>query len=477
MVFTSLNFLLFFPLVVLLFYLTPIRLRWVTLLIASFFFYINIKPVFALLLVGVIGSTYLFTNLISNTRKDSCRTLLLVVNIMLVLLPLFFYKYFSVINNAAIQLMENWNLRWPLPEIKYMLPLGISFYTFMAIGYIIDVYNEEIDTERNIGLVALFISFFPLILSGPIERARNMIPQFRDFRPINYENVTTGLKLMVWGYFMKLVVADRIGIYVDLVYGNISQYNGNSLLIASVLYPFQVYADLGGYSLIAIGTARAMGLHVMQNFKRPFFATSMAEFWRRWHISLISWLTDYVYTPLSFRYRKYKVLGIVIALMLTFLISGIWHGAALTFIIWGLMQGTFLSIEAVTNKKRTVFERKYNLNANKIYILGCVITTFVLFASSQIFGRAATVDDAFMVYRKIFTEHGSPYLDITTLTYSSFGLLLLLFKDFKDEYNNTCLLFFQKGKFTRSLFYVILIYLILLMGVFGETESFIYFKF
>lgn len=477
MVFTSLNFLLFFPLVVFLYSLTPLKFRWIPLLVASFFFYINIKPVFALLLVGVIGSTYLFTSLISSTRKESRKTLYMVSNITLVLFPLFFFKYFTVVNSVMIQLLENWNLHWPLPEIKYILPVGISFYTFMAIGYTIDVYNEELEAERNIGLVALFISFFPLILSGPIERAKNMIPQFREFRTVDYGNVTAGLKLMVWGYFMKLVVADRLGIYVDVVYGDISGYNGSSLLIASVLYPFQVYADLGGYSLIAIGTARVMGLNVMQNFKRPFFATSMAEFWRRWHISLISWLTDYIYTPLSFRFRKYKLWGIVIALMLTFLISGIWHGAALTFIIWGLMQGTFLSIEALTNKKRTAFERKHNLNKNAFYTLGFMVTTFVLFASSQVFSRAASIDDAFMVYRKIFTEHGSPYLDLTTIAYSSMGLLILVLKDFKDEfYPGKFDFFINKRLWIRYCAYLSIIFIIILFGVF-KGNSFIYFQF
>jgi D-alanyl-lipoteichoic acid acyltransferase DltB (MBOAT superfamily) len=457
--------------------LTPIRWRWVTLLVASIFFYINIKPVYALLLTGVICSTYLFTRLIDNTKNESRRTLYLAGNIILILLPLFFFKYFQVINNAMIHLLESWNLRWPLPEIKYILPIGISFYTFMAIGYTIDVYNDEIEAERNPGLVALFISFFPLILSGPIERAKNMIPQFRNLRPVNYENVTAGLKLILWGYFMKLVVADRIGIYVDMVYGDVAGQNGSSLLIASILYPIQVYADLGGYSLIAIGVSRVMGLNLMQNFKRPFFATSIAEFWRRWHISLISWLTDYVYTPLSFKFRKYRVWGIVIALMMTFLISGIWHGAALTFIIWGLMQGTFLSVEALTNKKRTTFERKYNLSNKAVYMLLCMVITYMLFASSQIFGRAESLDEALTAFKKIFSEHGYPYLDLTTLAYSAMGISLLLVKDFKEEYGGRIFQFFQKQIFIRQLSYCILFYIILLMGVFGNNDSFIYFKF
>lgn len=476
MVFTSLNFLLFFPLVVILFYLTPAKFRWATLLILSFFFYVNVKPVYALLLVLIILSTYLFTRLISGTEDESKKKLFLISNIIIVLTPLLFFKYFSVINNEIMSILEARGLHWPLPEIKYMLPIGISFYTFMSIGYTIDIYNDELIAERHPGIVALFISFFPLILSGPIERAKNMIPQFRDFRPLKYENVIEGLKLMVWGYFMKLVVADRIGIYVDHVYANIQSFNGSSMLLASVFYPFQVYADLGGYSLIAIGVSRTMGIKVMDNFRRPFFATGMAEFWRRWHISLISWLTDYVYNPISFSLRRYKKLGIVLALMLTFLISGIWHGAALTFIVWGLMQGLFLSMEAVTKNSRIAFEKKYHLEKNAIYILICNGITFVLFASSQIFGRAEKINDAILVYRKIFTGPGTPYLDLTNLAYAFFALSILMIKDFKDEYEVKFFLD-NSNKLLRYIKYIILIYIILLIGAFGGSESFIYFKF
>ncbi|MBN1414270.1 MAG: MBOAT family protein, partial [Bacteroidales bacterium] len=221
MIFTSFNFLIFFPVVVILFYLTPSRYRWVTLLIASYFFYINIKPVYSLLTAGITLSTYLFTRWMDDTADENRKRRLMVINIILILLPLFFFKYFNVINNELLDLLERNHLRWPLPEIKYMLPIGISFFTFMCIGYTVDVYKEKMKAEKNIGIVALFVSFFPLILSGPIERAGNMIPQFRSFRPLDYTNVTAGLKMMLWGYFMKLVVADRIGMYVDVVYGNI----------------------------------------------------------------------------------------------------------------------------------------------------------------------------------------------------------------------------------------------------------------
>lgn len=476
--FTSFNFLIFFPLVGVLYYVTPAKYRWLTLLIASYYFYIIIKPVFALLLAGVTISTYLFTRLIDKTKIESQKKNYMIINIILILLPLFFFKYFSEINTGLITVIESYNLRWSLPEIKLLLPVGISFYTFMAIGYTIDVYNEEIDSEKNIGVLGLFISFFPLILSGPIERAKNMIPQYKVQRAFNYDLFVQGFKFMLWGYFMKLVVADRLGIYVDTIYGNIPNHNGTTLLFAAILYPFQVYADLGGYSLIAIGTANILGIQVIQNFKRPFFATSMSEFWRRWHISLISWLTDYVYTPLSFAFRKYKLLGIVIALMITFFISGIWHGAALTFIVWGLMQGIFLSIEALINKRKTTIENNHDLRKRRWYIFAGIFLTFILFATSQVFGRAENIRDAVSVLHKIVTTRGHLFIgNPSTFIFIIIGLAILLLKDFRDEYIPTRFLLFENSnKIIRVFAYCSIMVIILLIGVFDGGE-FIYFKF
>ena len=402
MVFTSLNFLIFFPFLIILYWIIPNKNRWILLLISSYFFYINLKPVFALLLAGVTLSTYFFTSLINQNDSDSRKKMYMRINIMLILLPLFFFKYFSTINNEIFNLLEWLHIRWPLPEIKLILPIGISFYTFMAIGYTIDVYNEDVEFEKNIGILALFVSFFPLILSGPIERAKNMIPQFKSNKKIDYNMVSEGFKLMLWGYFMKLVVADRMDIYVDAVFKNISHHNGTSLFYASLLYPFQMYADLGGYSLIAIGTSKILGINVMHNFNRPFSATSMSEFWRRWHISLITWLTDYVYTPLSFNLRKYKIGGIIISLMFTFLISGVWHGATLNFIFWGLIQGMFLSFEALTIKKKELLETRYNLKKKFLYTIGGISFTFILFAFSQVFSKVSNLSDAFVVYIVLF---------------------------------------------------------------------------
>lgn len=479
MVFTSFHFLLFFPLVVLFSWLCPKRFRYVYLLVVSYLFYANINAVYALLLAGVTSVTYVCTRMMESAKTERLRTWWLRADIVLVLCPLFFFKYYDVVNEGIGNLLAGCGLGWPLPQISWLLPVGISFYTFMAIGYAIDVYNEELEAEKNIGVLGLFVSFFPLILSGPIERAGHMLPQFRNFKPINYGHITAGLKLMLWGYFMKLVVADRLGIYVDTIFNNAAHHNGTSLALASLLYPFQMYGDLGGYSLIAIGTAKCLGLEVMQNFKRPFFATSMSEFWRRWHISLIKWLTDYIYTPLSFRYRRWGMAGIVVALMATFLISGLWHGATLMFILWGVIQGICLSIEAITNKRRTEFEKKHGLGHRWWYIALSCIVTFLLFAFSEIFGRAASASEAFEIIRKIFTEPGKLFVADIELIFASgiIALLILFFKDFTDEYlPGKYLLYENPHPVIRFSSYLLTIALILTLGVLTGGQ-FIYFQF
>ena len=477
MVFTSLNFLLFFPVVIFLFYITPVKYRWVTLLVASYFFYLNIEPVFGILTAIITVSTYFFTCKIDQVKDDKTKSKYMYFNIVIVLLPLFFFKYFSAINDSVFSLLEWYNIRWVLPKITFLLPVGISFYTFMAIGYTIDVFNEEIKAEKNIGIVALFISFFPLILSGPIERAKNMIPQFKSDLKLNPNNFAIGLKLMLWGYFMKLVVADRLSIYVDAVYSGLTRHSGDTLIFTSLLYPIQVYADLGGYSLIAIGVSKILGLNVMQNFNRPFFATSMAEFWRRWHMSLITWLTDYVYTPLAFSFRGHGVKGIVLALMITFVLSGVWHGATLNFVVWGLLQGFYLSIEALINKRKSKMENEYRLKSNYLYIAFSIVLTYVLFSISQVFGRALNFEDSLIIFEKMIFERGNIYMDKTTLAYAAIGIIMLLLSDFRDEYFSTKMLLFNNKIFViRIGSYVCIALIILWIGILNGGQ-FIYFKF
>jgi alginate O-acetyltransferase complex protein AlgI len=448
-------------------------------LIVSYYFYFNTKPIYALLLAGVTLTTYVFTNAIDKTKSQRGKKTLLIVDIIVTLLPLFFFKYYNFVNDGIYALLKYAGLSLPLPNINLLLPIGISFYTFMALGYAIDVYNEEIKAEKNLGIVALFLAFFPLILSGPIERATNMLHQFRSNLEFNYDKAVNGLQLILWGYFMKLVVADRVGNYVHSIFGNIEYNSGKSLFLGTLLYPIQLYGDLGGYSLIAIGCAKVMGINVMPNFNRPFFATSMSEFWRRWHISLISWLTDYIFTPLSFSLRKYKIWGIVMAIMLTFIISGIWHGASLTFIVWGTLQGIFLSIEAITNRRKKAIVKKYHLSKKGWYIFMSCIFTYLLFAFSTIFDAADSIGDAFLVFKKIFTNFEGPiyYENPTMIIFLLFGIFVLFLVDWNTEYSLDVFPFLKnKSWIARRLFYTSIIILILLIGVF-DGGQFIYFQF
>lgn len=479
MAFTSFNFLVFFPAVLLVYFLLPQRFRWIFLLAASYYFYINIKPVYALLLAGITLTTYFFTLSISKAKSDKTKKKLLISAIILLLLPLFFFKYFNFVNEGIFSLLNYAGLRLPLPHFSLLLPVGISFYTFMALGYTLDVYNEEVEAENNIGVVALFLSFFPIVMSGPIERASNMFHQFKGKLQFSYEKVVSGLQFMLWGYFMKLALADRLSIYIDAVFNNLDQHVGSSLLLAALMEPVRIYGDLGGYSLIAIGCAKVMGIDIIPNFNRPFFATTVSDFWRRWHMSLITWLTDYVYTPLSFAVRKYGVWGIVLALNLTFIISGIWHGAAICFIVWGAIQGVALTIETLTRKRRDAFEKKFQLKKKWWYILiGCMVT-YLIFAFSLIFGGdTVSISEAGKIVAKIFTDSfHMPYKDGDTMLYGFIAFSIVFLKDFMEEFfPGKILLFNNKNNTIRWLSYYTVIFLIFYLGIFSG-EQFVYFQF
>lgn len=477
MTFTSFEFLLFFPLVVLFYNIVPTKGRLWYLLGVSYLFYALMQPVYLVLLATVTLLTYGVTRWLVCTDNEDKKKWIEVLGILVVLLPLFFFKYFNWVGDGIESLLSSIGFTIAVPEIKWLLPVGISFYTFMSIGYIVDSYNEEVDVEKNIGSVGLFLSFFPIILSGPIERAGNMFPQFKDMQRSKPSDLTAGAKMMLWGYFMKLCVADRLGLYVDAIFGNIAQHNGSSLAFASLLFPIQLYADLGGYSLIAIGAARCMGLKIMPNFNRPFFATSVSEFWRRWHMSFIQWLTDYIYTPLTFMFRKQKIFGVVLAIFCTFLISGIWHGTGLTHIMWGVSQALFLSVEAVTLKQRSAFEKKHNLENKGFYIAICCFIVYILFSFSQSISKCGSVEDWWNVLTKIFTNRGTLFVDSTTLGYAGLMILILAFKDFRDEFFPDKLkLFESKYIVVRFISYISILFVVINMGVL-DGGQFIYFQF
>lgn len=477
MVFTSIEFLLFLALLLSAHALTPPRRRWATLLAASCYFYLNIDPLFVLLLAGVTLTTWILTRLMAS-RTGAARRRLLQAAIAAILLPLFLCKYAGAVNLAVLGFLQAHGLRWPLPDFRQLLPVGISYYTFMALGYAIDVYNEDVPPERHPFALALFLSFFPLILSGPIERAGRMLPQFRQPRTADYAMIVRGLRFMLWGYVLKLVVADRIGLYVDAVYGNIGLHGGGTLLLAALLYPFQLYADLGGYTLLAVGVASLLGIEVMQNFRRPFFATSMSEFWRRWHISLITWIKDYLYTPLSFALRRHKAAGTVVALLVTFVASGLWHGASLPFLVWGLLQGAFVATEALTARRRAAFAQRHALAGRRWYAALAMAFTFLLFAASEVFGRAATLHEAGEIFSRIAGAPGPLFIGKpSTFVFMLLGVALVLLKDGLEEFApGRFSLFGHARKPVRAAGYSAAALAIVLIGV-VDGGQFIYFQF
>lgn len=475
MIFTTLDYLFYFPIIVLGYYLSPKKVQNSLLAACNLLLYFNLSPSYLILLVLVMSISYMVGRKMDSTANENKKTIWLRIGICTMLLPLLFFKYLQPIFNYVL---THFNISSAdhLGHLNYILPIGISFFTFVAIGYVIDIYNEEIEAEKNFVKVSLLISFFPLILSGPIERAGRLLPQFNVHRPFKLDNFYTGLKWIIWGFFMKLVIADRVGIYIDQVYANLNIHSGNTLFLTALLYPFQVYADLGGYSLIAIGSAKILGIDVVRNFNRPFFATSMAEFWRRWHISLIKWLTDYVYTPLSFSLRKLKQYGVVVSLILTFIISGIWHGAGLTFIVWGILQGILLSIESLTLKFKTTFENKYAWTRSAGYKAILILSTYILFSISQIFGRSNNLQGAASYIHKMLSDRGSFFLDYTTLALSLFGILIVMISEFVQEFYPAKIERIEKKSLLMTSTYLTIFILTLLLGTF-KSKSFIYFQF
>ena len=388
------------------------------------------------------------------------------------LLPLLFFKYFNFINEQIFELLSLIGLRYELQGLNWVIPIGISFFTFQALGYLFDVYYKRIAAEKDFFTYALFISFFPSIVAGPINKASLVIPQLKAMRPyFDYEKVVVGLKMLLWGMFMKVVVADRVALYADTVLPAYQHYTGVTCFVASLMYTIQIYADFAGYSLMAIGVGKVLGFELTENFKRPYFAVSVTDFWRRWHISLSTWLKDYVYIPLGgsrcSKLRNYW------NIFVTFLVSGIWHGANWTFIVWGMWHGIAQIIEKAIGQQKC--EYGWFGKTIKIGI------TFLLVNFAWIFFRMPTLADACGVIGRIFDFNlpntlylGHSGADVVLIC---LGLIMLIMKDVTDEfYPSKFKLLNNNNIVIRWGAYFAVISLILLCGVFG-ADQFIYANF
>lgn len=356
-----------------------------------------------------------------------------------------------------------------MPGLNWAVPVGISFFTFQAVGYMLDVYQGRVKAEKNLLDYFLFVSFFPQVTSGPISTAEELMPQIKATHKFDYEQGKQGLKWLLWGMFIKLVIADRLGIFVDTVYTNFIHYNGTTCFVASIFYTIQIYADFAGYSLMAIGIAATLGFNLVNNFKRPYFAVSITDFWKRWHISLTRWLTRQVYIPLGgSRCSKPRT---YLNIIITFLVSGIWHGANWTFIFWGMMHGVLQVIEKALGWQK--YEGK-----NAFVKTFRVVVTFLLVSFAWVFFRMPNIGDSFRIIGKMFTDYGTP--DFSGLGGAVLLLLLtsisiLFFKELREEFFANKMQFFN-AKVIRWMVYVLLFCIVLIFGVL-DGGQFIYVSF
>lgn len=466
MLFNSITYLLFFPIICILYWGISPKYRNMMLLIASYYFYMSWEPSYAILIIITSFSTWgcaILTDKFEE-RKKHIISFCIIINILI----LFTFKYYNFAINTITSIFLYGGIKLYVPHSDLLLPVGISFYTFQCIGYIVDVYRKEIKPERNLLTYALFVSFFPQLVAGPIERAKNLLPQFHSQHSFEGESFIDGLKMMIWGFFMKLCIAGNVAPYVDAVYNNVHNHDGTSLLLATFFFTFQIFCDFGGYSLIAIGTAKCLGFKLMQNFNHPYLSISVKDFWRRWHISLSSWFSDYVYIPLGGsrckKVRHYR------NLMITMLTSGLWHGANWTFICWGGMHGLFL----VCNS----FYTKMTGKKTQIPKLFRVIVTFCFISFAWIFFRANSITDAFTIINKIITNQGPLYKGdgIPALLLPLLMIAILVFKEIKDEYQLRPSLMHNRRIWVSLPSSAIVIIIILLCAEFNSGQ-FIYFQF
>lgn len=474
MIFQSFSFLYLFPIVFLLYYGAShfffkskyhSQICNVILLLVSYLLYIQYNPCYAFILLWVTFITFIGAILLNQSK----RFLFITTALILSSLPLIFFKYYTFINNSFQDLFEHFGFSLHLPGLNYAVPLGISFFSLQAIGYLIDVNYQRIPPERNFFNYMLFVAFFPQISSGPISKANDLLPQIKAKRKFDSVSITHGLKLILWGFFLKTVVADRLGIYVDTVYDNYIHYSGKTCLVASLFYSFQIYTDFAGYSLIAVGVAKVMGFNLVNNFKQPYLSISVTDFWHRWHISLSQWLKNSIYIPLGgsrcSKWRNYR------NILVTFFISGLWHGANWNFIVWGGLHGTAQIFEKFLNIQKINYTRKI------VRVLRIIVTLFFV-NFSWIFFRMQSVDEAINFIVRIFTAKGPLFFTGSSMIFQ-IGLLLVIYtKDIFAEFRPQTSLLEHPNIIVRWSTYILILFAILLFGIFNNnTSNFIYVNF
>jgi alginate O-acetyltransferase complex protein AlgI len=395
MLFNSLSFLVFFPITTIIYFALPHRFRWVHLLLCSCLFYASFIPGYLLILFGVIAIDYI-AGLGIERSTGKLRTVLLTVSLLANVGILAAFKYFNFVNGNVRAMAEALHWNYPVRDLGWLLPIGLSFHTFQSMSYTIEVYLGRQKAERNPGIYALYVLFFPQLVAGPIERPQNLLHQFREPHEFDPDRVYSGLRLMLWGFFKKLVVADRLAPVVDAVYRDPHLYGGGWLLVATYFFAIQIYCDFSGYSDVAIGAARVLGFRLMTNFDRPYASTSVAEFWRRWHISLSTWFRDYLYIPLGG--NRVRPSRWCLNITIVFLVSGAWHGANWTYLAWGGLHGAYLIFSRFTTRIRSRLTEMFGLAQHSAIARGwSIFVTFNLVCIAWVFFRAASMSQAWWI--------------------------------------------------------------------------------
>lgn len=472
MIFNSLAFVYFFVIVTSLFFLAPQKFRWALLLAASCVFYMYFIPVYIFILGFTIGIDYCAGLFIANSSGRT-RKAWLICSLIANIGVLAFFKYFDFLNSNLTAILGLIDYKNPIPYLNILLPIGLSFHTFQAMSYTIEIYRGNQQPEKHFGIYALYVMFYPQLVAGPIERPQNILHQFHEEKFFDYDRITEGLKIMLWGFVKKLVVADRLALYVNAVYSNATHHSGITLATATFFFIVQIYCDFSGYSDIAIGAAKVMGYNLMINFKRPFFSKNIQEVWQRWHISLTTWFRDYLYFPLG---GSRKGIAIQIRnLLIVFAISGLWHGAGWTFIIWGLLNGLVLALEQLFNPLLKFVTRSLGFTKNFFRI----IFTISLFVLMGIFFRSQNLQQAFYIFHSIIhLKPGGLFLGEPPVSFAYYilALLVLFIAEYFQEYYPGVKLIRNNNTIIRYSGYLLIIILIIVTGVFGGAD-FIYFQF
>lgn len=480
MLFNSMPFIVFFLAVVVIYFLTPFRFRWFLLLSASYFFYMCWRAEYALLLLGSTSIVYLcslgMASAESKRRRKAFFWIALGANLGL----LFFFKYFNFTLTSIDYVVNSLGLTIDSPVLNILLPVGISFYAFRLISYAIDVYRGDIKTEKHFGMFALYVSFFPSLLAGPIDRAGKFLPQLYEEHKFDLDRICAGLLLALWGLYKKVVIADRLAMYADSVFNNIHQHEGLSYIVAAYFYTIQIYCDFSGYSDIAIGLALVLGIRLMQNFNLPYFSVTTTDFWRRWHMSLSTWFRDYVYIPLGGN-RQGQGKN-YFNLFITMLVCGLWHGAAWTFVVWGGLHGVFLCLSRLTLSSRDRLVKQIGI-PDALVTPWRIFITFNIVAVMWIFFRANSLNDAAYIITNLFSGWPALFIDPSTMVHGMIGFIVLLCvevwqrqKEAQGKQNDIVEKIMGLPLPGRWAVYFFLLFSIILFGVDSDVQ-FIYFQF